>query len=281
MFSFVSSLFIFGVFCFSSSVSSPVLSIDDDFLSASIFGVADPASESRIAGPVRHQTPAPLMADSAPLMADSDPGKVVDVDDKGVSIVDLFAPDITSINVEDEERAHREEPTPDVPKPCPPGTEGVQPFCVPIASGADSDYEDQDVPIPIEFYAKIAGLTNLEEFINLTKIDVGFVVPKLGPGVQSLASLPSRGCIPKKVCIDVRPRDRHPSEDYFPSSVDVERCGGCCGHPDLTCLPWSTEPTTLKLLKFGYNPDGTIYSLGFHHTSIIREVKCRCDKVQT
>jgi len=208
-----------------------------------------------------------------------------------IGIGDIFAPDVSSVDVKDEERAHTEEE--DVLTEadknegcvgegcvCPPGTKGIQPFCIPISTETEEtshDDEDGEVEIPLDFYQKIAGLKSVEAFINLTKIDVGLV----GSATHSLTTLPAEGCLPKKKCINVRPKNRHPSEDVFPSSVDVERCGGCCGHPDLTCLPWSTEPMTVKLLKYGYNADGTLANLGFVTTSVIREVKCKCVKVQS
>jgi len=291
------------LFCFSVS-ASPILI---DGLAPSIIGVevedriANPSSaESRSAAAARN----PSSAASKSLMDELVPAVVgVEVEDRIsnpsssssssslssdlVSIGDMFAPDVTSVDVSDEERAHREE-IPDKNEEgscvgegceCPPGTKGVQPFCIPIESGSElpathiNEYGEQE--IPIEFYQKIAGVKNIEEFINMTKIDVSY------SAAGAYTTLPAEGCIPKKVCVSVRPKNRHPSEDVFPNSVDVERCGGCCGHPDLSCLPWSTEPMTVNLLRYGYNPDGTISNLGFTSTSVIREVKCKCVKVQT
>jgi len=299
------------------SNASPVLSLE---LEPSVIGVevedriANPASASSASSSVSAAASSSVVVSAASsssggsILDDLVPSIIgVEVEDRianpasssasassssGVgSIGDIFAPDVTSVDVKDEERAHRDDAAEEEDKHdgcvgegcvCPPGTKGVQPFCIPIAPATATvapvdDYEG-DEEIPMDFYEKIAGLKSVEQFINLTKIDVGFVVRQ---GQASLTTLPAEGCIPKKKCVSVRPKNRHPSEDVFPSSVDVERCGGCCGHPDLTCLPWSTEPTTVKLLKYGYNPDGTLTHLGFITTSVIREVKCKCVKVQS
>jgi len=270
LYSFVS------LYCFAFVLSSPIL-IDE--LSPSIVGVE---VEDRIANP----SPAP---------ADADAEKPVD-DGKAkpaslISIDGILSPDVTSVDVNDERRAHTEEGREeDRTKDrcvgsgcdCPPGFEGVEPFCRPVASAGEVAPTSrgiellEDVEIPIAFYQKIAGVKNFEEFVNVTKIYNGWdVVP-----VPS-TTLPGEGCLPKKKCVSVRPKHRHPSEDVFPSSIDVERCGGCCGHPELACLPWSTEPMTVNLLKYRYNPDNTISNLGFTTTSVIRELKCKCVKVQT
>jgi len=206
-----------------------------------------------------------------------------------VAIDDMFSPDVSSVDVRDEEKSHREE-TPDKNEDgvcvgegcsCPPGTKGVQPFCTPIISDAEHPGEPdvdrlEETEIPLEFYQKISKVKNIQGFINMTKINVAFEAPG-----TTTTTLPAEGCLPKKVCVSVRPKNRLPSEDVFPFSVDVERCGGCCGHQDLACLPWSTEPMTVNLLKYRYNPDGTISNLGFMTTSVIREVKCKCVQVQT
>jgi len=213
-----------------------------------------------------------------------------------ISIDEILSPDVTSIDVADETRAHTEEGREEVDEKdkcfgpacdCPPGFEGVEPFCRPIAAegertpSSEGDVEVEDVSIPMAFYHKIAGIKNVEEFINVTKINVRLPFVVTDDSTTSLTTLPAEGCLPKKKCVSVRPKHRHPSEDVFPSSVDVERCGGCCGHPDLACLPWSTEPMSVKLLKYGYNPDGTISNLGFTTTSVIRELKCKCVQIQT
>jgi len=106
---------------------------------------------------------------------------------------------------------------------------------------------------------------NLEEALNAYR-----------QTAPSLTTLPAEGCIPKKVCVSVRPKTRHPAEEVFPHSIDVERCGGCCVHPDLACLPESTELMTVKLIKYKHNPNGTMTHLGFTTTSVMREVKCKC-----
>jgi len=289
------------LFCFSVS-SSPIL-IDE--LAPSIVGVEvedrianPPSTESRSAASAA-RNPSSLIDELVPAVVGvevedriSNPSSAASSSSSSlssdlVSIDDMLSPDVTSVDVSDEERAHREE-VPDKKDEgscvgegceCPPGTKGVQPFCIPVESGSElpaahvNEYGEHE--IPIEFYQKIAGVKDIQEFINMTKIDVNYA------GAGSYTTKPAEGCIPKKVCVSVRPKNRHPSEDVFPNSVEVERCGGCCGHPDLACLPWSTEPMTVNLLKYGYNPDGTISNLGFTSTSIIREVKCKCVRIQT
>lgn len=268
----------------SLSASSGVAGSILDELVPSIHGVE---VEDRIANPAASSVVS--SSSSSSVVSDSSSAYT-----GSVSIGDLFGPDIHGVDIKDEDRSHpeEEEVVADVGKDgegcvgegcvCPSGTKGIQPFCIPIEEETDEDshgHDDYDdiEEIPMDFYEKIAGLKSVEAFINLTKIDVGLI----GSATNSLTTLPAEGCLPKKKCISVRPKNRHPSEDVFPSSVDVERCGGCCGHPDLTCLPWSTEPMTVKLLKYGYNADGTLANLGFVTTSVIREVKCKCVKVQS
>lgn len=289
------------LFCFSAN-PSPIL-IDD--LAPSIIGVA---VEDRIANPPSaiasegRAAARPAMGSAIELLPSVIGVEVEDriaVPSSGaassssssatssdlVSIDGLLSPDVTSVDVSDEDRAHREE-IPDKKDDdicdgegchCPPGTKGIQPFCIPDAPAVEVPSPDEfgEPEIPIEFYQKIAGVKSLEQFVNITKINIGLASSEVK------TTHPAEGCIPKKVCVSVRPKNRHPSEDVFPNSIDVERCGGCCGHPDLTCLPWSTEPMTVNLLKYGYNHDGTISHLGYMSTSVIREVKCKCVKVQT
>jgi len=205
----------------------------------------------------------------------------------GLSIDDILNPDVSLISVEDrlqgvhknlkeeEIEEEKDESTSLVDKPTSvvdEATSVVPAIRIPMRADSDS--------IPADFYEQIDSLKSVEEFIKATNIRVEIEpIPFQVDG--SLASFPGLGCQPKKKCVSVRPRNRHPSEDVFPSSIDVERCGGCCNHPELECLPWSTEPHTVRLLKYGYNEDGSLTNLGFIDQTVIRELKCKCVKVQT
>lgn len=199
-----------------------------------------------------------------------------------ISIGDL-SPDLSSVGGGDEERAHYD------------GTKELE---VPINSGSDHlggtfvitpdehdvvttdehDYGfEEDNTIPPKVYLNILKYKSIDEFMAAGRFNVSIRVFG-GP----LDGVPSGGCIPKKKCVSVRPEKRATDEEVFPLSVDIERCGGCCGHPDLECLPWSTEPVTVRLVKFGYSKkEDKLEYRGETTTTIIRDLQCKCRRIQT
>lgn len=57
-------------------------------------------------------------------------------------------------------------------------------------------------------------------------------------------------CVPEMTVVPVTlPRSEDgPSLSVFPSCTRLERCGGCCSHPLLSCQPTREETVTLKVL---------------------------------
>ena len=66
---------------------------------------------------------------------------------------------------------------------------------------------------------------------------------------MSHMALPA-ACIPEKTVVPViLPRDDTSlSLSVFPSCTRLERCGGCCSHPLLSCQPIREETVTLEVL---------------------------------
>ena len=55
-------------------------------------------------------------------------------------------------------------------------------------------------------------------------------------------------CIPEPTIVQVEVADIQPREMVIPSCTRVQRCGGCCSHPLLSCQPTSTDIVTTHAL---------------------------------
>ncbi|XP_063874972.1 vascular endothelial growth factor A-like [Scylla paramamosain] len=58
---------------------------------------------------------------------------------------------------------------------------------------------------------------------------------------------------------------------FFPTCVRVEQCGGCCGHPLLTCRPSSTKTVTYEVTKMTAEHISSPY-----YVNVTKHVKCEC-----
>ncbi|KAI0218835.1 hypothetical protein LSAT2_029477 [Lamellibrachia satsuma] len=72
-------------------------------------------------------------------------------------------------------------------------------------------------------------------------------------GVEIIADKmaePAR-CVPSVKAVPI-PRDDKVDSIFFPTCVNVQRCGGCCGSEMLSCLPTQTKMVTYHVLNATY-----------------------------
>ena len=62
------------------------------------------------------------------------------------------------------------------------------------------------------------------------------------------------GCLPEKACVPIQ-LDPEEVDDgdlaaisVYPACTRLDRCGGCCSHPLLSCQPTSTETIVRDVL---------------------------------
>ena len=74
----------------------------------------------------------------------------------------------------------------------------------------------------------------------------GFPFQTLLSGDKELAR--PAACIPEPTIVPVEVADIRAGEIVIPSCTRVQRCGGCCSHPLLSCQPTSTDTVTTHAL---------------------------------
>ena len=79
-------------------------------------------------------------------------------------------------------------------------------------------------------------------------IDVSRADKGIGRLILEFAS--PAACVPEKTVVPITlPRvEDGRSLSVFPSCTRLERCGGCCSHPLLSCQPTREETVTLEVL---------------------------------
>ena len=56
------------------------------------------------------------------------------------------------------------------------------------------------------------------------------------------------GCKPRPTCVTLDLPRQDPNEIYYPTKIEVDRCGGCCNHEALSCKPITTF-NVVKMIK--------------------------------
>ncbi|KAI9561394.1 hypothetical protein GHT06_012351 [Daphnia sinensis] len=81
----------------------------------------------------------------------------------------------------------------------------------------------------------------------------------------------SADCKPRKIPVEI---PKEPNITWLPACALVERCGGCCKHESLQCVPVPEDITMMKKKVVAVNNKG-VY-LNVKHVNIEKHNKCKC-----
>jgi len=109
-------------------------------------------------------------------------------------------------------------------------------------------------------------------FVNTFSIRGGFEVEDLVSQMSRMAT--PAACIPEKTVVPVTlPRDEdNLSISVFPSCTRLDRCGGCCSHPLLSCQPTREETVSLEVLVV----DNRDFSDSVQTVNMTQHTECGC-----
>ncbi|EFX85516.1 hypothetical protein DAPPUDRAFT_98897 [Daphnia pulex] len=81
----------------------------------------------------------------------------------------------------------------------------------------------------------------------------------------------SADCKPRKIPVEI---PKEPNVSWLPTCALVERCGGCCKHERLHCVPVPEDITMMKKKVIAVNNKGVYVNVT--HVSIEKHNKCKC-----
>jgi len=115
-------------------------------------------------------------------------------------------------------------------------------------------YLKQSYILPIDQYTRKSGI-KVRNFFRDTKPEM---------------AMPA-ACIPQLTTVPIHLDQLPPGSFIFPTCTRVERCGGCCSHPLLSCQPTETEQVLRDMLVIDINSDRRMTA------NLTRHVSCACD----
>jgi len=99
--------------------------------------------------------------------------------------------------------------------------------------------------------------------------------------VESVSSLATSlassglGCRPLPTCVTLTLPNRGTDEMNWPTTTEVQRCGGCCQHDRLHCVVTESEKVNVRVIKARYVSDGFI-SDGHVDLEVEQHKRCAC-----
>ncbi|CAG9769469.1 unnamed protein product [Ceutorhynchus assimilis] len=82
-------------------------------------------------------------------------------------------------------------------------------------------------------------------------------------------------CLPELQTVRIA-KSNDPNVFYVPECTRVERCGGCCSHPLLSCQPTEIETVTFSVMKTAYNGNRKLKYVGKEPVVVEKHTKCKC-----
>jgi hypothetical protein len=76
--------------------------------------------------------------------------------------------------------------------------------------------------------------------------------------IGTVSVLPQEECQPRNTVVPIPP-DSNPAVFYWPTCVSVSRCGGCCLHSALACVPTARSNVTVQVNHGVQNSERSFY----------------------
>lgn len=85
------------------------------------------------------------------------------------------------------------------------------------------------------------------------------------------------GCHPRQTSVEIFEPGLPPNSILYPRCVKVLRCGGCCGTPNVECVPWYVERAVYNLLELSMGSPAGYQVVRPYPLQIERHVSCKCE----